>query len=215
MKTKKEYVYDDIKSLIIKNKISKEEPLGVKELCEQYDVSRTTIREALEELMHEGYVKRKNRVGFFVTRIGYQDMIEIFELREALEVTAVKLFVERIDNRRKAAFERYVLLQEKAYFQDDQEAFMENDMRIHSLIVSGAQNRKLENAIQGIYSQIRLMALEAKDDRKICGMAHASHKKLLKCVENDDAEQAQQVMREHIMQVKNYHKEKYYNSVKA
>lgn len=34
------------------------------------------------------------------------------------------------------------------------------------------------------------MALEAKDDRKICGMAHASHKKLLKCVENDDAEQA-------------------------
>lgn len=215
MKTKKEYVYDDIKSLIIKNKISKEEPLGVKELCEQYDVSRTTIREALEELMHEGYVKRKNRVGFFVTRIGYQDMIEIFELREALEVTAVKLFVERIDNNRKEQFERYVLLQEKAYFQDDQEAFMENDMKIHSLIVKGAQNRKLENAIQAIYSQVRLMALEAKDDRKICGMAHTSHKKLLKCVENDDAEQAQQVMREHIMQVKNYHKEKYYNSVKA
>lgn len=215
MKTKKEYVYDDIKSLIIKNKISKEEPLGVKELCEQYDVSRTTIREALEELMHEGYVKRKNRVGFFVTKIGYQDMIEIFELREALEVTAVKLFVERIDNNRKEQFERYVLLQEKAYFQDDQEAFMENDMKIHSLIVKGAQNRKLENAIQAIYSQVRLMALEAKDDRKICGMAHTSHKKLLKCVENDDAEQAQQVMREHIMQVKNYHKEKYYNSVKA
>lgn len=215
MKTKKEYVYDDIKSLIIKNKISKDEPLGVKELCEQYDVSRTTIREALEELMHEGYVKRKNRVGFFVTRIGYQDMIEIFELREALEVTAVKLFVERIDNNRKEQFERYVLLQEKAYFQDDQEAFMENDMKIHSLIVKGAQNRKLENAIQAIYSQVRLMALEAKDDRKICGMAHTSHKKLLKCVENDDAEQAQQVMREHIMQVKNYHKEKYYNSVKA
>lgn len=215
MKTKKEYVYDDIKSLIIKNKISKEEPLGVKELCEQYDVSRTTIREALEELMHEGYVKRKKRVGFFVTRIGYQDMIEIFELREALEVTAVKLFVERIDNNRKEQFERYVLLQEKAYFQDDQEAFMENDMKIHSLIVKGAQNRKLENAIQAIYSQVRLMALGAKDDRKICGMAHTSHKKLLKCVENDDAEQAQQVMREHIMQVKNYHKEKYYNSVKA
>lgn len=76
--------------------------------------------------MHEGYVKRKSRVGFFVTRIGYQDMIEIFELREALEVTAVKLFVERIDSNRKEAFERYVLLQEKAYIQDDQEAFMEN-----------------------------------------------------------------------------------------
>lgn len=48
MKTKKEYVYDDIKSLIIKNKISKEEPLGVKELCEQYDVSGTTIREEID-----------------------------------------------------------------------------------------------------------------------------------------------------------------------
>lgn len=37
------------------------------ELCEMFDVSRTVIRQALQDLMHEGFISRRKGKGSFVT----------------------------------------------------------------------------------------------------------------------------------------------------
>lgn len=49
-----------------------------KELCRMYGVSRTTVRKALEELEHAGYLTRQQGKGTFVTHISMEHRLSKF-----------------------------------------------------------------------------------------------------------------------------------------
>src|SRR5277367_4184141 len=51
--------------------------------------SRTPIREAMNQLAAEGLLESSPNGGMIVTQLGREDIIELYELREALEVYAV------------------------------------------------------------------------------------------------------------------------------
>lgn len=208
--SKKQIAYNKIKEMIIDGTIKKEMPLVERQLCEVLDISRTPVREALRELAADGLVEIIEGKGVFVKRIEFRDMIEIFEVREALECMAMKLFVERIEPEKVELFEEYMRQQRLAYEAGEHEIFMKIDMKIHNLIAEGAQNIRLKNSIAVIYDQIRQMAISAKDDKKVRDLAISAHEKILEAVVAGDSEAAQKAMMEHIIEVKNIHKDRYY-----
>jgi len=68
----KEKLYVQIYSILIEKIESGEWPPGTQiptedELCRIYDVSKVTVREAIQELVREGYLKRRQGKGTFVT----------------------------------------------------------------------------------------------------------------------------------------------------
>ncbi len=68
----KEKLYVQIYSILIEKIESGEWPPGTQiptedELCRIYDVSKVTVREAIQELVREGYLKRQQGKGTFVT----------------------------------------------------------------------------------------------------------------------------------------------------
>jgi DNA-binding GntR family transcriptional regulator len=67
------------------------------ELCRKYGVSRTPIREALRQLEADGLVENILNRGAFVIGMSDQDYEDMFELRKAYEVQAVKWAIERIN----------------------------------------------------------------------------------------------------------------------
>jgi len=60
------------------------------ELAQRYDVSKSPIRDALQKLEFEGLVEISPRKGHRVTPISIQDARDILEMREILEVAAVR-----------------------------------------------------------------------------------------------------------------------------
>ena len=67
----KEKLYVQIYSIILEKIENGEWPLGTQipsedELCRIYDVSKVTVREAIQELAREGYLKRQQGKGTFV-----------------------------------------------------------------------------------------------------------------------------------------------------
>src|ERR1700733_14697298 len=58
-------------------------------LARELGISRTPIREALGQLVAEGLLDQTPSQGAEVVRLTRQDIIELYELREALEVHAV------------------------------------------------------------------------------------------------------------------------------
>lgn len=59
-----------------------------RELCDMFDVSRTVVREAQRSLEAEGLVAILPHKGVFVRKIGYEEAVQIYEVRKALEALA-------------------------------------------------------------------------------------------------------------------------------
>lgn len=208
--SKKIIAYNGIKQLIKEGTFARDTPLVERQLCEVLEVSRTPVREALRELANEGLVEIIEGKGVYVKRIDYKDMIEIFELREALEMMTIKLFLERAGQYEVQRFEELMEEQEEAYQKEEHAKFMKNDMKLHNLIAEGAQNSRIRQVISNIYDQIQQMAISVKDDSTIRDMAIRAHRSILEAIKAKDVEQAQKAMAAHVVEVKEFYKDKYY-----
>lgn len=83
-------IYEELRTSIITQKIGWGERLNVSELQQQYELSSTPIREALNRLQKEGLVEYKTNFGARVIELTEKDIIEIQEVAMALDVAAIK-----------------------------------------------------------------------------------------------------------------------------
>jgi DNA-binding GntR family transcriptional regulator len=94
-KYKQHLAYDYLKESIISGKFPPNKPLIERELCDTLGVSRTPVREALRRLSSDGFVDFVPGRGTVVTRLTMDDMVHVYELKEALDKMAVKLCIQR------------------------------------------------------------------------------------------------------------------------
>ncbi|MBS3906927.1 MAG: GntR family transcriptional regulator [Syntrophaceae bacterium] len=96
-KSKKAIVYENLKSRILSNSLKPGEPLNEGILSEELKISKTPIREALQQLEKEGFIENIPGKGAFVSLISIQDIREIFEIREILECAVIRHAVTKVN----------------------------------------------------------------------------------------------------------------------
>jgi DNA-binding GntR family transcriptional regulator len=89
-RTKKLRVYETLKLRIINHHMKPGEPISEGMLARELEISKTPIREAIQQLEKDGFVESIPGKGAFVSRISIQDVRETFEIREMLECEAIK-----------------------------------------------------------------------------------------------------------------------------
>lgn len=99
----REEIYHRLKQDIISGRCSEGTRLVEAELAEQMQVSRTPVREAIRKLESDGLVEALPRRGVVVTSLKASDIIEIYRIRQALEVLAFQAASERITDEELAA----------------------------------------------------------------------------------------------------------------
>jgi GntR family transcriptional regulator, rspAB operon transcriptional repressor len=92
-----ETAYQLLRDEIIQWKLEPGTPLGEVETSQRLGVSRTPLREALSRLIAEGLVRTGPGRTAVVTSLSRRDIVELFELREALETQAARLAARRRD----------------------------------------------------------------------------------------------------------------------
>ncbi|MBS1868435.1 MAG: GntR family transcriptional regulator [Actinobacteria bacterium] len=90
----RQQVLDLLRSAIAEGTIAPNTRLVEHELCEQFGVSRTTVREALRELEAERLVSSVPGKGVVVTALAPEDVVDLYQVRASLEGLAARLFVE-------------------------------------------------------------------------------------------------------------------------
>lgn len=92
----REVVYDSLKSTIISGKIPVGERIIEKEYANKLNISRTPIREALKKLQSEELVEYIPKYGVVVKRVSKDDAIEVYKIRESLEILVISNAIDNI-----------------------------------------------------------------------------------------------------------------------
>lgn len=89
--------YRKLKEMIFRQNVIPGQRLIAKDLSDMFHMSRTPIINALYLLEREGFIVSIPFRGFSVKPVDIKETIEIFEVREALEVQSVQLAIERME----------------------------------------------------------------------------------------------------------------------
>lgn len=134
-------VYDTTKEQILSGHLAGGSLLSEVEVARQLHVSRTPAREAFVRLEAEGLLSLLPRRGAVVTPMTPADMVDLLEVRESLEVSAVRRLSRHQDRAARLAAAR-AELEDQAYHAAtlDLPAFAVSDQRFHLAIVEAAGN---------------------------------------------------------------------------
>src|SRR5579884_1684081 len=180
-------------------------------LSKELGSSRTPIREAIGQLVSEGLLEQVHNRGAIVVQLTRQDIIDLYELREALEVYAVAKVARegasRGDLERLGALTNEVLLlrdelresSETALNGKQMHRFVTCDLSFHTLLIRMAANARITKVLNETRLLIRIFAMHRQGHTAdLLERIHRYHSAVLRAVSRKDAEAAAKALSEHI-----------------
>ena len=194
----RDVVFNTLRDAILTGKLVPGERLMENQLAEKLGVSRTPVREALRMLELENLVELVPRKGAQVLDMSEKDIIDILEIRSALEGLATGLACKKMSAEvlveLKALEEKF----EQAIADKVLEDIADLDEQFHHLIFASTENDKLIQISKNLQIQLyRYRMAHLKLDSSIPAII-AHHKGIIRAIENHDAEEGTTMAQGHI-----------------
>ena len=149
-----------------------------RDLVEHYDVSRGTVRAALQELEHDGLVTVATHRGAFVRQLDKQGLRELFELRTALELESAHRALAANGGKLPAevhqAVERLAAACERKRPSWERISAAHRDL--HESIVHAGASPRIEGAYRALSQELTLFLLALRPVWTPAEMAEHHHK---------------------------------------
>src|SRR6266478_9411762 len=198
MPTVVDYAYEESWKRVIMIGGSEEQRLSDVALAEQLKMSRTPVRQALERLVQEGLVRSDPRRGFWTNTFTTQDINEIYELRGALEVLALRLAAPRLDP---ADLRSQLDLLYTVREQLDQRPislFLQCDFRLHTLLIRASGNSRLIRYLSTLRSQFSVFQIKDTLYPQRMEAALDDHEQILLALLEGNIDKAAELLAAHI-----------------
>lgn len=201
-----DYAYDAIWRQLIKRERQPGERLADTELAAQLGISRTPVRQALHRLAQEELVRFDARRGFSVRAFTGADVREIYDVRCALEVLAVRQAASVLsDEELDAQFRVLYDAREALHSAGDQRAVilhLQADLKLHNLLIHASGNGRLIRMLGALRSQQTLFQYWDTSYPQRNEAASYEHERIVRALRARDAEAASRAMAEHIVKAR-------------
>ncbi|MGA7103848.1 MAG: FadR/GntR family transcriptional regulator [Candidatus Deferrimicrobiaceae bacterium] len=212
-----EEIIDKVKEMIGKGRLHEGEKLpGERELSEVFQVSRSSVREALRALESQGYLESRHGDGTYIARKPGESLVsplasvifsekdsqmELFEMRRLIEPQLAFLAAERATEEEIARLEEALVLQEEAIAKG--ETGTEVDKAFHNLMAEATKNKvllRLTDYMRELLAESRekYLQVEGRPEKSV-----ARHRQVLDAIKAGDGELAAQVMLDHLRDIEN------------
>jgi DNA-binding GntR family transcriptional regulator len=205
----KAYLY--IQQLVASGKLAAGSGISELQLAKDLGSSRSPIREAMNQLAAEGMLEQAPSGGMIVRHVKREDIVEMYELREALEVYAVgrvsiiplreedKEHLQHLINGI-AALQKELVKAKQTVLNDNQMGrFLTCDLEFHALLMSMTHNTRLQKVINDTRLLISVFAIRRRGhDRATLQSIQTYHQDILDSVVKHEPEAAMKALSEHI-----------------
>ncbi|MGX8710006.1 MAG: GntR family transcriptional regulator [bacterium] len=196
--SKKKQIYEYLKQEIIFNRLEPGTVLVERQICNALDVSRTPVREAIQQLVSESLATNLTNKGSVVSTITYENIACVYEVREYLEGLAARLSAQRISETGIKELHDYLLVMERNLKVNNHNDLFAADYNFHECIIKSANNDILLATWKNLQSQVlRITRLIDKNAAGIMN-SHKLHTQIFESIEKHDCNAAESFMREHI-----------------
>ncbi|SHI66053.1 GntR family transcriptional regulator [Wenxinia saemankumensis] len=188
-------VADRIRTAILSGRLKPGEPLVETALAEQMTVSRAPIREAIQILENDGLVETIAYKGKRVKPLTAREVEEIYSLREAYEVMAVRRIIERGADA--SPLRGPCEDMNRAAAADDLEALTAADEAFHRTLIQIADHDLLLASWRSLYLRIhQIMALRMRRRPELPQIA-ANHPPIVDALVARDMDRAVKLISDH------------------
>ncbi len=181
---------------IVNGRIPPGTRLVERQLAEQLGISRVPVREALIQLEKDGLIISKPD-GRYVIQLTEQDIHKLYEVRRVLEGLAVELATQNTSPERADALRNKLQDMKQAVARQDRSAYVRNDIEIHRLIWSQANNPYLFDVLRALTGPIFMFVA---DNANVIGWDEAFelHEDLINSINAGDVRLALENVERHM-----------------
>jgi len=193
-----DWIAAGLREAILSGRFGPGERLDLDRIAEEFDVSRTPVREALRELESEGFVEIRPHCGVFVAKPSIQDVREIYEIRRLLEPEIVRQIVPSLPQHVLDQLQES-LARAQAYLETgDVTRAYESDI-FDQAIRSLSTNHLLRDFLDRLSNRITMIRRFSEfQSRTHLAESLADHCAILEAMQRRDGEGAAELMRAHL-----------------
>ncbi len=193
-------IVDAIVEAIVDRRLMPGTKLPEQSIADIFNVSRTIVRQAFNQLARDRLITLEPARGAFVARPSIEEARQVFEVRAMVETAAVRELCQRITPQQ--------IVQLKAHLRDETRAVDRTDVPVrtrllgdfHVLVARLLGNDVLTRLLADLTSQSSLIALMYQSAHA-AGHSLEEHVAIVDAVERRDARLAVRLMRQHLSSV--------------
>jgi len=200
-RTSTQRIVDSITAAIVERRLMPGTKLAEQKLADIYSVSRTLVRQALNQLSRDRLVTLEPARGAFVTTPSVEDARQVFELRQMIEGALMKKLCKRITDAQ--------IVELRAHLKAEQAAIMGRDSRtdvsgrtrlladFHVVLARLLGNEVLAQLQSDLLSRSSLISLMYQSSHSAAASS-ADHKAIVDALEARDVRAAVRLAEEHL-----------------
>lgn len=197
--TAAEFVYDQLRKKIFEKALTSGQRLPEVAIAKDLNVSRTPVREALRRLESEGLVQIIPGWGACLASPSKQEIIDTYEVREDLEIMAIRKAAKRITPLQLCRLKEQIDAERETFVDRDLESYLKVNDNFHIIIAESSGNSTLVGYVKNILSRIfvQMIFFESFFDFDT-NPSLEEHIAILNALKEHDEAECVRLMKEHL-----------------
>ncbi|MEW9921639.1 GntR family transcriptional regulator [Marimonas sp. MJW-29] len=191
-------IVERVRPLIVESELVPGSKVPEKALCEQFNVSRTPMREALKVLAAEGLVRLEPNRGAWVTSVTVDEVNEVFPVLTVLEALSGELACAHITDGEIRAVRKLHDRMMKSYADRDLALYFKINQQIHHAILLAARNDTLTKSSEALSARMQRARYAANMSEDRWAEAVREHEQIIAHLEARDAKRLGTVLADHM-----------------
>lgn len=212
-----ERIIEQVRNLILDGKLTPGQKLpSERELAEQFNVGRSSVREATSAMIALGMVEIRPGDGVYIhpdfpqsilQRMEWSSLLmngqsqDLVEARIAIERTTARLAAMRATDEQRVQLADIV---EQMAAEENLDIYIELDLKFHMVLAEASQNTVLRDILLSVQMLMRGSMIEVLQHSELKTISLEQHRGIAKAVACADAVRAEEVMLAHLRKDADY-----------
>ncbi|WP_453996679.1 GntR family transcriptional regulator [Bacillus nitroreducens] len=189
--------YREFKKLILTGQILPGQKIVMSKLAEEYNISRTPLREALRQLQTEGLIVQ-DQSGMKVVELDKSDFLQLFQCRVLLEKEVIRMVVEEIKEAQLNKVSDVLADSKEAIEDGDSFKILELNTQFHELLIESCSNRQLAYLLNHVRSLLLINRANINKKPEYYKEIYHEHVNIFNAIKSRDVNKALEVIEEHL-----------------